>query len=202
MEELSMRKIAQQLGVEAMSLYHHVANKADLIDALVDAVFSEITSPPREGAWRRAMAIRSHSAREVLLRHPWAIRFMETRRSPGPATLAHHESVLSCLREAGFSVPMTAHAYALIDSYIYGFVMQELTLPFRNFEEVQPIAEAILAAIPKDKYPRFVELTREHVLKPGYAYGDEFAFGLELILQGLEQRLAGDREKNGTPGRI
>lgn len=184
---LTMRKVAQKLGVEAMSLYHHIANKADLIDGLVDAVFTEIASPLLSIDWQQAMADRARSARQVMLRHPWAIRFMETRREPGAATLSHHEAVLACLRKAGFSLELTAHAYSLIDSYIYGFVFQELTLPFRTYEEVKPIAQAILAQLPQDRFPHFVELTRDYVLKPGYDYAHEFEFGLTLILDGLER---------------
>src|SRR6266571_1930157 len=123
---LSMRKLGQVLGVEAMSLYNHVAGKGDLLDGMIDVVFGEIGLPAGDGGgWKRAMRRRAISAREVLGRHRWAIGLMESRRSPGPATLGHHDAVLGCLRAAGFSVEMTAHAYSVLDSYIYGFALQE-----------------------------------------------------------------------------
>src|SRR5215210_874747 len=118
---LSMRKLAQELGVEAMSLYRHVRNKDDMVDGMVDHVFGEIGLPPTGVDSRTAMRRRAISAREVLARHSWAIGLMESRRRPGPATLRHHDAVLGCLREAGFSVTMAAHAYSVLDSYIYGF---------------------------------------------------------------------------------
>src|SRR6516225_10051544 len=127
---LSMRKLGQALGVEAMSLYNHVASKSDLLDGMVDIVFSEIGLPDGDLGWKLAMRQRAISAREVLARHRWAIGLMESRRSPGPATLRHHDAVLGCLRQAGFSVELTAHAYSLLDSYIYGFALNEAGLPF------------------------------------------------------------------------
>src|SRR5215475_262961 len=117
---LSMRKLGQTLGVEAMSLYNHVAGKGDLLDGMIDIVFSEIGLPPAHGGWKPAMRQRAVAAREALGRHPWAIGLMESRRTPGPATLRHHDAVLGCLRTAGFSIELTAHAYSLLDSYIYG----------------------------------------------------------------------------------
>src|SRR5215472_9097154 len=118
---LSMRKLGEALGVEAMSLYNHVASKGDLLDGMIDVVFGEIDLPPGDVDWKSAMRQRAISVREALRRHPWAIGLMESRTSPGPATLRHHDAVLGCLRGAGFSIEMTAHAYSLLDSYIYGF---------------------------------------------------------------------------------
>src|SRR6476660_4266782 len=127
-----MRNLGQQLGVEAMSLYTHVANKVDLVDGMFGLVFGEI-GPPLAGVdWKMAMRLRALSARDALARHPWAIGLMESRRSPGPATLRHHDAVLGCLREAGFSIAMTAHAYSVLDSYIYGFALQQASLPFKT----------------------------------------------------------------------
>lgn len=185
---LSMRKLAQELGVEAMSLYNHVANKDELLDAMVDAVFGEIGLPSARADWRISMRKRAMAAREVLMHHPWAIELMEARSRPGPATLAHHDAVLGCLRGAGFSIPMAAHAFSAMNSYIYGFVMQEATLPFRTSEETAVVAKSIFAKFPTDAYPHMTELTVEHVLKPGYSYADEFEFGLDLILDGLESK--------------
>jgi AcrR family transcriptional regulator len=184
---LSMRKLGQTLGVEAMSLYNHVASKGDLLDGMIDVVFSEIGLPPEDGGWKRAMRQRAISARKVLGRHPWAIGLMESRRTPGPATLRHHDAVLGCLRAAGFSVEMTAHAYSLLDSYIYGFALQEASLPFGTAEETAQVAQEIAGLMPAGEYPHLAEMATGHVLQPGYQYGDEFEIGLDLILDALER---------------
>jgi AcrR family transcriptional regulator len=182
---LTMRAIAEPLGVEAMSLYHHVAGREDILDGMVDAVFGEIDLPPRDTDWKSALRHRADSARAVLLRHPWAVGLMDSRSQPGPATLRHHDAVIGTLRAGGFSVPMAAHAVSLIDSYLYGFVLQELSLPFRGAAELDEVAGAILRDMPADTYPHLTELATEHVLKPGYDYAGEFAFGLTLILDAL-----------------
>ncbi|UOB15594.1 TetR/AcrR family transcriptional regulator [Streptomyces sp. HP-A2021] len=182
---LTMRAIAGPLGVEAMSLYHHVAGREDILDGMVDAVFGEIELPPPDTDWRSALRHRADSARAVLLRHPWAVGLMDSRSQPGPATLRHHDAVIGTLRAGGFSVPMAAHAVSLIDSYLYGFVLQELSLPFRGAAELDEVAGAILRDMPADTYPHLTELATEHVLKPGYDYAGEFAFGLTLILDAL-----------------
>ena len=187
---LSMRRLARELGVEAMSLYHHVAGKQALLDGMVDLVFGEIELPADDGDWREAMRRRATSAREVLGRHPWAIALMESRRTPGPANLRHHDAVLGCLRRAGFPVALTAHAYSILDAYIYGFALQEASLPFDTPEETAEVAAEMMDAFPADAYPHLTELAVEHVLQPGYDYGDEYAFGLELILDGLERLAA------------
>jgi AcrR family transcriptional regulator len=184
---LSMRKLGQVLGVEAMSLYNHVANKDDLLDGMIDLVFGEIGLPPGGADWKTAMRQRAISAREVLARHRWAIGLMESRSRPGPATLQHHDAVLGCLREAGFSIAMAAHAYSALDSYIYGFALQQASLPFETSEEVGEVADSILRQFPADAYPHLTELTVQHVLQPGYDYANEFEFGLDLILDGLER---------------
>jgi AcrR family transcriptional regulator len=186
-ESLTMRKLGQALGVEAMSLYHHVANKEALLDGMVDLVFAEIELPAAGTDWKPAMRRRALSARAALRRHPWAIALMESRGTPGPANLRHHDAVIGCLRAAGFSVALTAHAYSLLDAYIYGFALQEATLPFRTPEETAEVAQSIMAAFPADAYPHLTELAVQHVLQPGYDYGDEFGFGLDLILDGLER---------------
>jgi AcrR family transcriptional regulator len=184
---LSMRKLAHELGVEAMSLYHHVANKDDILDGIVDVVFSEIELPSGDPDWKAAMRQRAISAREALLRHPWATGLMESRSTPGPATLRHHDAVLGILRTAGFSVELAAHAFSVLDSYIYGFALQEANLPFDTPEETAEVAQAIMAEFPADEYPHLTEMTVEHVLQPGYDYGNEFLFGLDLILDGLDR---------------
>jgi AcrR family transcriptional regulator len=189
---LSMRKLAQELGVEAMSLYHHVASKDVILDGLIDLVFSEIDLPLGEADWKAAMRRRAISAREALRRHPWATGLMESRSTPGPATLRHHDAVLGILRNAGFPLELAAHAYSLLDSYIYGFALQETSLPFTTPEETAEVAQAMMAEFPADAYPHLTEIAVEHVLQPGYSYANEFLFGLDLILDGLE-RIAGHR---------
>jgi AcrR family transcriptional regulator len=180
---LSMRKLAQELGVEAMSLYHHVAKKDDVLDGIVDIVFSEIDLP-EDGDWKAAMRERAISAREALRRHPWAIGLMESRSSPGPATLRDYDAVLRVLRTAGFTVEMAAHAFSLLDSYIYGFALQETSLPFETSEELVDVAQTILESLPADEYPYLTEMV-EHALQPGYAFAAEYEVGLDLILDGI-----------------
>ncbi|MGH8908506.1 MAG: TetR/AcrR family transcriptional regulator [Egibacteraceae bacterium] len=187
---LTMRSLAKELGVKPMSLYHHVANKEEILDGIIDVVFSEIELPSADADWRSAMRLRAISARSVLRRHPWATPLMESRMNPGPATLRHHDSVIGTLRRAGFSIQMAAHAFSLLDSYLYGFALQEAGLPFDSPETVADAAEAILARFPSKEYPHLAELTTEHVLQPGYDYGKEFEFGLDLILDGLERSVA------------
>ena len=186
LESLSMRKLAQELGVEAMSLYNHVANKDDILDGIVDVVFGEIGLPPKGADWKTAMRQRAITARDVLARHPWAIALMESRSTPGQATLRHHDAVLGALREAGFSIAMAAHSYSVLDSYIYGFALEQASLPFKTSEEVGEVAGSMLRQFPADAYPNLIEMI-QHVLRPGYAYADEFEFGLDLILDGLER---------------
>jgi AcrR family transcriptional regulator len=188
-ESLTMRKLGEAVGVEAMSLYNHVPSKGDLLDGLIDLVFSEIELPSGADGWKTAMRQRAISARAVLSRHRWAIGLMESRTSPGPATLRHHDAVIGCLRQAGFPVALAAHAYSALDSYIYGFALQEASLPFDTSEQTSELAQAIVAQFPVDEYPHLAEFTFEHVLRPGYDYGSEYEFGLDLILDGLEKAL-------------
>ena len=168
-----------------MSVYHYVANKDEILDGIVDLVFDEIALPVVGGDWVPEMCRRAASARQALKRHPWAIGLMESRTAPGPATLRHHDRVIGVLRAAGFSVAMTAHAYALIDSYVYGFALQEASLPFKGPDTVGDVAEPMMRQFPAGDYPHFVEMATEYVLQPGYDFGDEFDFGLKLILDAL-----------------
>jgi AcrR family transcriptional regulator len=189
-DALTIRKLAVELDVKPMTIYHHVPNKEAIIDGMVDLVFSEIDLPPIDVDWKQAIRQRAASARVVLARHPWAAPLMESRTSPGPATLRHHDAVLGCLRAAGFSVEMTAHAYALIDAFIYGFALQEASLPATGGDEMGELAQAMTAAMPVGEYPHLVEFTTEHVLRPGYDFAREFDFGIDLILDGLEAAAA------------
>jgi AcrR family transcriptional regulator len=186
---LTIRSLAQHLGVKPMSLYYYVANKGEILDAIVDVVFSEIELPVVDGDWRAEIRLRATSARHVLRRHSWAIGLLESRMSPGPATLRHHDAMIATLRGAGFSIELTAHAYALIDSYVYGFAVQEAALPFDGPDDVGAVTGAMVAQFSTAEYPHLVELATEHVLRPGYDFGDEFDFGLDLILDGLDRRL-------------
>jgi AcrR family transcriptional regulator len=185
---LTMRSLAQELGVKPMSLYHHVANKDEILDGIVDMVFGEMELPRVDGDWRAELTRRAASARSVLRRHPWAITLMESRSAPGPATLRHHDAVLGTLRGAGFSLPMTAHAYALLDAYVYGFAVQEAALPFDK-DTAPEVTEAIAAQFSPEKYPHLVELAVQHAMQPGYDFGDEFEFGLAVVLDALERLL-------------
>jgi AcrR family transcriptional regulator len=187
LESLSMRKLGQELGVEAMALYYHFANKDEIVDGIVDLVYGEIELPSTGAAWRAAMRQRAISLRDALLSHRWSIGLMESRRNPGPANLRHHDAVLGNLRAGGFDIVMAAHAYSLLDSYIYGFALTKMTLPFETSEEVADVAKTMLAPFPAGEYPNLVEILTEHVMKPGYDYGDEFEYGLDVILDGLER---------------
>jgi AcrR family transcriptional regulator len=182
-----MRKLAETLGVEAMSLYYYVADKDEILDGMVDLVFGEIDLPSREADWKAAMRQRAISARDALTRHPWAIGVMESRANPGPATLRHHDAVIGNLRQAGFTIAQAAHAFSVIDSYVYGFALQTLNLPFDTSEELEDLAEAMLRQMPADQYPHLTEMIVDHALQPGYSYANEFEYGLDLILDGLER---------------
>ncbi len=193
-QELTMRKLAKELGVEAMSLYNHVAGKDDLLDGMIDLVFGEIEPPAAGGDWKAEMRGRANSTREALLRHRWAIGEMEGRTEHGLANLRVHDAVLGCLRAAGFSLAMTVHAYSVQDAYIYGFALQQSDMSSQTPEDFAAEArrqmreyEGVLA-----DFPHLVEVVGGHVAGVGYDHDAEFRFGLDLILDGLERLLAGD----------
>jgi AcrR family transcriptional regulator len=193
-EALTMRRLGEELAVEAMSLYRHVANKEDLLNGMIDAVFAEIDLPSHSDDWKTALRKRSVSVRSVLLRHPWATGLMDSGTRPGHATLRHHDRVIGTLRNGGFSIGLAAHAISVVDSYIYGFAVQEKGLPFKTEEETAEMAQMMFAELGADEYPYLAELIREHALKPGYNYGDEFTYGLDLVLDALDRdRLAEER---------
>ena len=192
-ESLTMRRLAKKLGVEAMSLYNHVASKDDLLDAMVDVVFAEIEDPSPGGDWRSEMRKRALSVREVLGRHRWAIGLMEGRPSPGPANVRHHDAMMGCLREGGFAFPDAVHASSVLDAYIYGFALQERGLPFETPEESGELiqAQARQPGVALEEFPYLMEVLTE-LTKAGYDFAAEFEFGLDLILAGLERfRAAG-----------
>ncbi len=198
---LSMRKLSDELGVAAMSLYYYVPNKERLIDGMVDIVFGEIEPPPLGIDWKTAMRRRAHSTREVLNRHRWAVGLMEGRMNPGIAGIQLREAILGCLRQAGFSIEMTIQAYSVQDAYIYGFALQEKSLPFESAEESAAVAaeqvrefaelaEARQFATLAEEFPYLAEVVAGHVAKVGYDFAAEFEYGLDLILDALEQRRA------------
>lgn len=183
---LSMRRLADALGAGAMSLYHYVANKDELLDAMTDVVFEEIELPSEETDWQSAMRRRAVSARQALARHPWAIGLMESRTSPGPANLRHHEAVIACLRKAGFSVAMATHANWLLDSYVYGFALQASSLPFDTADELADMAEDVyLPQLPPDEFP-YLNESAAALAAAGFDPVEQFTFGLDLVLAALE----------------
>ncbi|HKW70430.1 MAG TPA: TetR/AcrR family transcriptional regulator [Candidatus Dormibacteraeota bacterium] len=185
---LSMRRLGERLQVEAMSLYNHVANKSDLLDGMVDLVFSEISLASGRAGWKRAMRDRAISAREALRRHPWATSLMQSRTRPGPATLRHHNWVIGKLRQAGFDIEMAAHAFSAIDGYVYGFALQQANMPIQTPEQVVELGANILRQHRAAELPYLAEMI-DYATKPGYDYGKEFEFGLDVVLDGLEGRL-------------
>jgi AcrR family transcriptional regulator len=184
---LSMRKLAEGFGATAMALYRHVGNKDDLLDGMVDVVFGEVETPSGIG-WKAAMRKRAASMRTTLLRHPWAIGVMESR-SPGPANLRYHNAGIACLREeAGLPIREAIDAYNLMDSYLYGFALQEKTLPGDIAAEAQARREALSRTDPSlaTTYPYLIEVVEE-LGASGYDYTEQFERGLEHILNAIEQ---------------
>ena len=190
LEALTMRGLARELGVEAMSLYHHFASKDALLDAMVDRVYAAILLPEASGQWRAELRRRSVSVRQVLHAHPWALPLMESRRAPGPANLAYHEANIACLRAAGFTPEQVAHAYAIVDAFVYGFVLQEATLPFESGDEAAAMIEQDAFGEALASYPNMVWFTQEVILGPGYSFTREFEPGLDLVLDGIQSRLS------------
>lgn len=188
MDGFTIRRLAAALDTKPMTIYYHVPNKEAIIDGMVDIVFNEIELPPPDLDWKDAIRIRYLSARQTLNRHPWAPPLMESRHSPGPGTLRHHDAVLGCFRRGGLSIELTAHAYAILDSYLYGFAMEEAMLPSGQSGELTDMAEEMLGAF-REHYPHLYELTTLHVLRDGYNFGNSFEFGLDLIIESLNQRV-------------
>lgn len=194
---ISMRNVGRALGVEAMSLYHHVANKDALLDALADWIFAQITLPTPEMEWREGMTVRAASARDVLVRHPWALTLIDSRSNPGPALLAHHDAVIGCLRRGGFSIGLAAQAFSVIDAYVYGFALTERNLPFdaTTSDQAVDFAREVMPAL--SGYPHLAELVQGMTAGGSYSFSDQFTEGLEIILDQLGERLRAE----GTPGR-
>ncbi|MGN0064444.1 MAG: TetR/AcrR family transcriptional regulator C-terminal domain-containing protein [Nocardioides sp.] len=179
---LTIRALATALAVKPMAIYHHVRNKEALLDALVDHVFSQVRVCRADAEWRQELGARAASLRAALNRHPWALTLMEARKNPGPATLANHEAALDLLRTSGFSLAATAHAYAVVDAFVYGFALQEAML-----DQVE-LAEApgdLIEGIDMSALPRMAEFATQHVMRPGYSFGDSFEVGLGMVLDGI-----------------
>src|SRR3954470_18146591 len=183
---LTIRSLADELGVKPMTVYYYVKNKEEILDGIVDIVFSEIELPTVGGDWRTELASRARSAREVLRRHPWAIPLLESRTSPGPATLRHHDAVLGVLRAEGFSAAATAHAYALVDAFLYGHAVQEASLPFEGPEGPAEVAPEVVESMSHaGDFPHLTEMMASYYLRPGYDFAEEFQIGLDAVLDTL-----------------
>lgn len=192
LDAVTMRRVGTALGVEAMSLYHHVRGKDGLLDLMVDAVFDEIEVPDGP-TWREALRVRSESALAAMRRHRWATGLMESRTSPGWATLRHHDQVLGVLRRNGFGLVLAGHAYSALDSYVFGFALQEASLPFQGDADVAQVTAQMFQGTAPQDFPHLVEYATQRVMQPGYDYGDEFGWGLDLVLDGLERALDAER---------
>lgn len=194
---VSMRSVGRELGVEAMSLYHHVEGKEALLDRLADWLMSQIEHPAPGVDWRAGLHTRAHSARAVLGAHPWGTSLLESRRSPGLPLLEGHEAVQAALRAGGFSVRLAAHAFSVLDAYVYGFVGSEQQLPFEPGDGADAMIQEMEQSL--ERFPALSELVAELVTGKDYAYGDEFEWGLELVLDGFSAKLAEERAATRPP---
>jgi len=183
--KVTMRAVAGRVGVEAMSLYNHVENRDALVDGMVAEVFAEIPLPDPEAPWADALRERAIAAHAALLRHPWAIGLMDSRRRSGPATYRHHDAVLAVLCEGGFSVAGAVHAVSLLDSYVYGYALQERSLSAGAEESLQALARSVLAELPDGRYPFLAEAAALRAESADDALETEFRFGLDLVLRTL-----------------
>ena len=189
---VTMREVASRLGVEAMSLYNHVANKDDILDGMIDLVVQEFDLPTDVGDWREAMRRRAVSAHEVFGRHPWTPMLLDSRGSSGPSALRYFDWVLGTLIQAGFSIDDAARAFSLLDSYIYGFGIEQINFSAEGDASPEERAEAMLEFIPAEQYP-YLHRMASHAMEVGYDAEADFDFGLEIILDGLERTLGESR---------
>ena len=180
-----MRVLAEALGVEAMSLYNHVANKEAILDGLVEEVVGELDVPTLEGDWRAAMRQRALSAHRVLMRHPWATMLFVSRLNIGPRMLRYVDATIGCLRRGGFSYPMADHAWNTLDAYTHGFTLQRLNFPLEP-REYASAAEGFLPMIPPAEFPYLNGLSQE-VIAGRHDGLQKLELGLELLLDGLER---------------
>jgi len=188
LEALTMRRLGQELGVQAMSLYNHVANKDDLYQGIVDLAMNEIEPPSPDADWKTALRDTAISAHRAFVRHPWACSLhMETPRI-NDERMEWMEGVLRTLREAGFTPNMTHHAYHALDSHITGFTLWLVNMPFDSREELLDMAKDFIPSISPERFPYVIEHAQEHLEDPDPDEPSEFEFGLDLILEGLERR--------------
>ncbi len=188
LEPLTIRKLADHLGVRPMSLYHYFRGKEEIVDGMIGRVFDEVERPDPAALWKVAVRSRAHSLRAALRRHPWAIPLMESRRSPGPDILDHHEAMVATWLSTGFPIPLVAHGLAVVDAFVYGFALQEAALPFGERDgDLAEATEQILSPLSPERYPSLTRFAVEHVMQPGYDFGDSFEAGLTLLLDGVER---------------
>ena len=200
-ESLTMRKLAEELDTAPMSLYRHVANKEELLDGMIDVVFGEIDVPSGQSDWKKEMRQRAIETRAALSRHRWANGLMESRTNPGPANARYHNAFMGCLREAGFPFREAVHAYNAVQSYTYGFALQERYLSFETAEESIQVAEATIQDYAAE-YPYLAEVVAEFTSSGGYDYDEEFEIALDLILDAVDrfkEQPQGATEKRRTP---
>jgi AcrR family transcriptional regulator len=181
-----MRRLGQRLGVEAMSLYNYVANKDDLLNGMADLVSAEFAVPAPGEDWRHALRRGATSAYDVLQRHPWAGTLLESRSRPGPARLRYLNGVIGTLVDSGFPIQLAYHAFLTLDSYIYGFALQEASSQVPP-EQVARAAESFVAQLPDGEYPHLVSMAQP-VMHPDYDRSGDFDFGLTLVLDALDRR--------------
>lgn len=186
---LTIRALAARLSVRPMATYHYISDKEQLLDLIVDGVFEQIERPVPGLPWRPELHRRCISVRAAMRRHPWALGLVDSRTSAGPATLAAHDAVLGTLLSDGFSPALAARAFALLDSYVYGFALQENSIPLQDPSTAPEVVAAMLEAMDAELYPHLVSFTRAHVLVPGYDFGDEFEPGLDLVLDAVASLL-------------
>ena len=202
LDAMTMRRLGSDLGVEAMSLYKHVADKDDLLSRMIDRVYAEIELPVDEPwPWPSFLRQRALSIRAALARHPWANGLMAASTRLGPHTLRHHDAVIGPLRRAGMSLTLVAHTLSAVDAYVYGFALQERSFPVRPGERTAKAVARMNAAQPLTDYPDLAAFSTEHRMQPDYDYGDEYTYGLDLVLDGLERALQQDSRRRRLPRR-
>lgn len=185
-ESCSIRKIAEELDAAPMALYRHVVSKDDLLDGMIDVVFAEIDMPSGQSDWKAEVRQRAIETRAALNRHRWANGLMESRTNPGPANAAYHNAFMGCLREAGFPFRQAVHAYNAVQSYTYGFALQEKHLAFETAEESVDVAKMTIEEHAAE-YPYLAEVVAEFASSGGYDYDEEFEIALDLILDSIER---------------
>ena len=188
---VTMRQVGSELGVEAMSLYHHVSNKDALLNELSEWLFRKIQIPNVDAGWRDALSERAHSAREVLRAHPWGLGMLESRPQPGQSQLRHYDSMMGRLSEAGFSATLATTAFATVDAFVFGFVLTESTLPFDPATGAeQEYADEV--GLDESEFPHLARTLGDLFSSGHYSFGDEFSAGLTILLDGIERRLLGE----------